>query len=453
MKLRFVPTLAAAIVWLSWLGATAAGPPDIVLFISDDHGWADSSVYGARDIRTPNMMRLAKDGMTLTHMFVASPSCAPSRAALLTGLMPARNGAEANHSRPRDDIKKLPAYLHELGYEVAAFGKVAHYKQAGLYGFDHVGERYDAVTIRKYLNDRDATKPLCLLVGTDEPHVPWPDNVGYDPAAIVLPATHVDTPETRQFRAQYYTDIEQADTLLGQIYDLARKRLGRDLLFIYTSDHGAQWPFGKWNLYDAGTRVPFIAVWPGVTGPDSRQAALVSWIDILPTLVDVAGGQPPTGIDGRSFADVLRHRKATHRDEIFTTHSGDGNMNVYPIRSVRTQRWKYVRNLHPEFLYTTHIDRAKNKDGVKYWRTWEAAAQSDPHAAAAVARYHRRPAEELYDLRTDPDEQHNLAADPRYAETLADLGGRVTKWMAQQGDTGTVFGTPRRDEQPGERDQ
>src|SRR5262245_45662953 len=129
--------------WLSVcaLGATPAvadekpkplAKPNLVVFLSDDHGYLDSSVYGAADVRTPNMARLAKAGVTFTHMFVASPSCAPSRAALLTGLMPARNGAEANHSKPRAEVKKLPAYLQALGYEVAAFGKVAHYGQAGL---------------------------------------------------------------------------------------------------------------------------------------------------------------------------------------------------------------------------------------------------------------------------------------------------------------------------------
>src|SRR5215203_3570700 len=131
--------LLTAIVALAWLGAPtqAADRPNIVLFLADDLGWADCSVYGCKDARTPNMDRLAAAGMTLTHAFVASPSCAPSRAALLTGLDPLRNGAMLNHARPRDAVKKWPAYFRDLGYEVVAFGKVAHYTQVTGYGFDH----------------------------------------------------------------------------------------------------------------------------------------------------------------------------------------------------------------------------------------------------------------------------------------------------------------------------
>src|SRR5215470_5255296 len=114
----------------------AADKPNLVVFICDDLGSLDSQPYGATDLRTPNMQRLANEGLKFTKAFVASPSCAPSRAALLTGLMPARNGAEPNHTRPRPEIKKLPAYLQELGYEVASFGKVAHYKHTADYGFD-----------------------------------------------------------------------------------------------------------------------------------------------------------------------------------------------------------------------------------------------------------------------------------------------------------------------------
>src|SRR5687767_656419 len=158
----------------------ASGQPNIVVFLADDHGFLDSEVYGARDARTPNMLRLAQAGMTFTHAFVASPSCAPSRAALLTGLMPARNGAEANHARPRPEIKKLPAYLKELGYETAAFGKVSHYKHTHEYGFDYFAhdgfhEHAAIPAMLKWLRERQSDKPLCLFVGSNWPHVPWPE--------------------------------------------------------------------------------------------------------------------------------------------------------------------------------------------------------------------------------------------------------------------------------------
>jgi arylsulfatase A-like enzyme len=442
------PLISAAL----WITAAlcapifAAGPrPDLVVFLSDDHGQLDSTPYGATDVRTPQMQRLADDGLVFTHAFVASPACAPSRAALLTGLMPARNGAENNHAYKRADIASLPETLHALGYETAAFGKVAHGDaDVARHGFDVHDRSGSAATVAKFLAARDRAKPLCLFVGSHEPHVPWPDLDGYDPAKLQLPPTHADTPETRNFRARYYTDVTKADTQLGEVRALVRAHLDpARTLFVYTSDHGAQWPFGKWNLYDAGIRVPFIAAWPGVIRPGTRTAAMIQWIDLLPTLITAAGGAVPAGIDGRSFLPVLRGEAAGHRTTIFTTHSGDGRMNVYPIRAIRTADWKLILNLHPEFAHTTHIDKALSRDGGRYWISWFERAKSDPAIAALVRRYHERPAVELYDLSTDPFERRNLAADPAHAGRTRELRAQLEAWLETQGDRRTVFNEPR----------
>ncbi len=423
-----------------------APKPNIVFFISDDHSLRDSSVYGATDVKTPNMQRLSAAGMTFNRAFVASPSCAPSRAALLSGLMPARNGAEPNHAKPRPDIKMLPAYLHEQGYEVVAFGKVGHYNYTKDYGFDvalHTGFHDDEAipAAIKWLKARTSKKPLAFFVGTNWPHVPWPKTgEGYDPAALKLPPSHFDTPQTRQWRARYYAAIKRFDTELGEVYDATRAKLGTDTFFVHSSDHGAQWPFGKWNLYDEGIHVPLIVSWPGKIKAGTRTDAMVSWVDILPTLVAVAGGNPPPGLDGRSFLPVLRGQTKQQRDTIFTTHSGDGSMNVYPMRSVRTARWKYILNLHQEFLYTTHIDHA---GGDAYWPSWKAAAETDALAAAIVHRYRERPAEELYDLDADPNELHNLALQPEHAAIKRRLHDELESWISAQGDKRTVYGPPR----------
>ena len=229
----------------------AEAPPNIVVFISDDHGYLDSQVAGNGDARTPNMLRLADAGMTFTQAFAASPSCAPSRAALLTGLMPNRNGSMLNHQPPREDVRKLPAYLQELGYEVVAFGKVSHYKQTSLYGFDHFAhdtfhDHQSIPAALTFIRERNSTKPLCLMVGTNWPHVPWPELEGTDEelADVKLPPTHVDTEATRRWRARYYAAVEKMDADLGKVYAAAYERLGDDTLFIHLSDHGAQWPFG-----------------------------------------------------------------------------------------------------------------------------------------------------------------------------------------------------------------
>jgi N-sulfoglucosamine sulfohydrolase len=433
------------------LAARAGAAPDIVIFLADDMGRLDCSPYGARDIRTPNMQRLADAGLTFDRAYVASPSCAPSRAALLTGLMPARNGAEPNHAKPRADTMKWPAYFQALGYEVAAFGKVSHYKHTPDYGFDRFAHDtfHDHAGIGaavEFLKSRPGrgAKPLCLFVGSNWPHVPWPGQSDYDRSALALPAGSVDTPATREWRARYAAAVTRADDDLGAILDTVRAHLPAGTMFVFTSDHGAQWPFGKWNLYECGVAVPLIVAWPGAVKPGTRTAAMVQWIDLLPTLHAAAGGDELKGLDGRSFLPVLRGEKDTHRERIFTTHSGDGNMNVYPMRAVRDGKWKYIRNLHPEFAYHSHIDldtgRLAQRD---FFASWQKAAATDPSAAAIVKRYHQRPAEELYDLITDPHEQQDLAALPQHAERLAAMRKALGEWMREQGDTQKVFGDAR----------
>ena len=150
----------------------------------------------------------------------------------------------------------------------------------------------------------------------------------------------------------------------------------------------------------------------------------------------------PADLDGKSFAGVLLGKTNKHRTEIYGAHSGDRDFNVFPTRCVRTQQFKYILNLHPEFEYTTHIDVAGPNDGRIYFDSWVAKAKTDPATAAVVRRYHEHPSEELYDTAKDPHEQANLAGDARFQNILADLREQVSAWMTQQGDTGPVFGRP-----------
>jgi len=422
--------------------AAGANLPNVVVFIADDHGFLDSTLGESPDVETPNLVRVAAAGMQLTHAYVASPTCAPSRAAFLTGMWPVHNGSMINHQPARKDVKKWPAYFQDLGYEVVAFGKVAHYDQVVDYGFDMYSHHtfHDDECVKaavEWLATRTSGKPLCLMVGTNWPHVPWPEDASqFDPATLTLPPTHVDTPKTREFRARYYAAVERMDADLGLTYDAAYKFLGPNTLFVHFSDHGAQWPLGKWDCYEAGTRVRILAVWPGEIESGTASSALVSVTDLLPTVLDLVSGQAPTDLDGRSFAPLLRGEQSTARDKAFTTHSGDRWINDYPIRAVRTDRWKYIRNLKPETIHTTHMDRAKPQDGSAYWQTWVEKAKSDPAAAAVVERYRRRPPEELYDLDADPFELHNLAGDAQHAATLAELRTELDAWMAERGDLG-----------------
>lgn len=416
-------------------------PPNIVLFIADDLGWADCPINGGRDARMPNLDRLAARGMTLSHAFVASPSCAPSRAALLTGLDPMRNGSMLNHARPKKALKKFPAYFKELGYDTAAIGKTAHYRQSAEYGFDHASHfnyhQDDCIEFAvDWLARRTSEKPLCLVVGTNWPHVPWPKESSYDPAKLTLPPTLVDTPETRLAYARYLEAVGYADRDLGLVVEAVRKHLGDNTIFLFSGDNGAQLPFGKWNCYDTGLRTALAIAWPGRIKPGAKSNAMVSWIDVLPTLVAAAGGSAPQDIDGKSFLPVLLGRATEHRDKILGTHSGDGVMNRYPMRSVWAKDFLYIRNLDPAAEHHTHIDKGVGPDGRSYWDAWTALAKSDSAAAATIRRYHTRLAEELYDTAADPWQLKNLAADPAHAPRLAQMRLDLEAWMTHTGDKG-----------------
>ena len=353
--------------------------PNLVVFLSDDLGRLETSVYGSKEVRTPTMDRLAAAGMTFENAYVASPSCCPNRFSLLTGLMPARHGAHPNHSQVKPGTEFLTTQLKELGYTIISFGKVAHgrNKMPGV-DFKSLKPRDMSVDVKKWFATHQVDGPICLMVGDRRPHVPWIDRMDYDPDSITLPPFLIDTKQTREHWARYLTDITGMDAEMGRIWKIAEREFGQDFVFLFTSDHGGQWPFGKWNLYDYGTRIPLIVAWNGNIKPSSRTNAMVSWVDLLPTLIDIAGGTPKATIDGRSFKKVLLGQSNSHRDKLFTTHTGDGNKNIYPIRSVRIDNFKYIRNLRPDARHTNHSDLDRKDGAGAYWDSWDAAAQSNP---------------------------------------------------------------------------
>jgi len=436
--------------------ARGARPPNLVLFLSDDHGCWDSPVYGNPDVRTPNLERIAAAGSIFLNTFSGAAICIPSRAIIASGLQSFRNGAVANGRQMNAGVRTLPTYLKRAGYDVAHFGKTHFLPRENYPDWEWVASEtkpgvpfaadLETTAVENWLAARKTPdRPVCMIVCCHSPHVTWEENNGYDPDKVTLPASFIDTPETRKARTRYYTDITKMDTQLGDVYDSVRRHLGGNTLFLATSDNGAQWPFGKWTLYDAGIRMPLAAVWPGVVKAGARPQAMLHFTDILPTFCELAGAKPPEGIDGRSFAAVLRGRANKHRTEIYASHTADNNgqMNCYPMRCVRDARFKYIRNLRPDLVYTTHIDRGVARDGRLYWDEWKARAQSDPRAAEVIRRYHQRPAEELYDLRSDPHETRNLAADPRHGRILGSMRAKLDAWMKSMNDPGETWGTPR----------
>jgi arylsulfatase A-like enzyme len=293
--------------------------------------------------------------------------------------------------------------------------------------------------VDRWLAGANKGKPFFLIVADHSPHVVWPDKAEYKPEEVDIPPNHIDTPDTRQARARYYTDITKMDRNVGQVLaSLDKNGLAENTVFIFTSDQGAQWPFAKWTVYDAGIRVPLLVRWPGAIKPGSATDALVSPADVVPTFVEAVGGNVPEGLDGKSFLKVWHGQAQSHREYIFATHTGDGEWNRNPARCIRTGRYKLILNLAPGITYTTHIDLAKDHDGGReYWPSWEQRAKTDRRAAAALDLYRNHPKEEFYDLAADPYEINNLIGDQKYADIIADLRARLADWRKQQGDDKT----------------
>ncbi|MGS2760878.1 sulfatase family protein [Sinomicrobium sp. M5D2P9] len=430
--------------------------PNVVIFIADDLGRNDIGPYGNRTVKTTNLDELANESVVFNQAFAASPTCTPSRASIHTGLMPFRNGAHANHTGLKDGVKTLPAYLQAEGYKVGFAGKL-HIGPVEAYPFDLIkgtnvrepGHENDGVLwtdlelgpVDKWLNKASGDQtPFVLVVNDHSPHVIWPEEPAYSTGEVDIPSMHIDTKDTRKSRARYYTDITKMDKNVGKMRELVRKNgLEENTIFIFTADQGPQWAFGKWNLYDYGIQVPLMVYWPGRADENRENDDLVSLTDLLPTLIEIAGGKAPEFIDGKSFLGLLNGEKTTHRKSVYGSHTGDGNMNRSPMRMIRTKRYKYILNLAPEEEYHTHIDKAKDHDGGReYWNSWKVRSFSeDADASAVLWRYHKRPKEELYDIVKDPGERNNLAAHPDYKEITGDFRKQMEEWRKGQNDSET----------------
>ena len=415
--------------------AHAAPPPrrpNVVICLADDLTWHDVGCYGSPDARTPNIDRLAGEGMRFTHAFTATAMCAPTRQQLYTGIFPVRNGAYPNHSKVKPGTKSIVHHLKALGYRVGLKGK-KHFGPPASFPFENVKDAESFMS-------RDADEPFCLVYCSDSPHLPWTagDASAYDPRALTLRPYMVDTPETRVALTKYFAEVAAFDGEVGGLMaQLRRSGQEEDTVFICTSEQGAQFPHGKWTCYDVGLRTAFIVRWPARVKAGSVSGAMVQYVDVVPTLVDAAGGDGIEGLDGRSFLGVLDGKAKEHGDCVYGVHTTRGIISgseCYPVRSIRTRTHKYIRNLMPDAEFRNVLIAGRDRGG--YWRSWVERAKTDAHAARIVESYRRRPEEELYDLRTDPYELENVAADPANAELTADLSRRLHEWMESQGDRG-----------------
>ena len=415
--------------------------PNIVLMISHDLG-CHFGPYGWANESSSHLDRLASESIRLERHFVTSPGCSPSRATLVTGRYPHGNGqlglSHLGWTLNRDEAP-LPQVLRDGGYRTALFG-IWHLHDWSLAGFEDLS---DDVSCRdaspegpaeiasdraaRWLEQRaDGDRPFYLHVGFWEPHRPfrghereaeeWPE---VDPAGVRLPDYLPDNRATRREMADFQRSLSMADAGVGRVLEaLDSTGLAENTLVIFTSDHGIAFPRAKGTLYDPGIQVGFLARWPGRIEPGTSSPALTSNVDCMPTLLEAAGVECPGRAQGQSFLDVLTGDGGGGREAVFAEKTYHEHYD--PMRCVRTDRFKYIRNFadRPRLVLPSDIYNSPTRQSM-----------SDDESI-----WSHREREELYDLLNDPGEKTNLAGSTEHAETLALLGTRLDGWMQETAD-------------------
>lgn len=439
-----------------FMDLSAVEKPNFLIIVADDCTYNDLPVYGGKNALTPNIDLLAKKGLTFNQAYLATAMCQPARSELYTGLYPFSNGSSWNHSASIPGTKSMPRLLGQMGYRVGIAGKV-HVKPEKVYPFKYV-EGFEKSCVKnetashntgEILNFMKADKAFCLVVCLVEPHVPWTmgDASKYPVDKLQLPKNIADTPVTRQCFSNYLAEITYMDSQVGDILKaLDESGKTENTIVIFTSEQGSQFPGSKWTNWNTGLHTAFIASLPGRIPQNERTDALIQYADVLPTLIDIAGGADNENFDGKSFKDVLFNGGKTHRKYVYGSHNNVPEGSPYPIRSISNGKYRYILNLKPDAkYYEKHLMvMSGNPNGRlanMYWRTWVKASETDPQIKFLHDRCVNRPPEELYHTLQDSYEMNNLAKNIEYEPIKKELKSELAKWMTEYGDPGAAQDT------------
>jgi N-sulfoglucosamine sulfohydrolase len=425
----------------------AAEVPNILMIVSEDNG-PELGCYGDPYARTPNLDRLAAEGLRFQRAYVAQAGCSQSRASLLTGLYPHQHGqiglATWGFHLYSPETPNIVRSLKAAGYRTGIIGKLhVNPESAFPFDFQELGTaNFERKKLGEYARQAEAfiqagQEPFFLSVNYPDAHDPWLRQVqglpvhplsGQDVRA--LPYFGVETAELREMNADYYNCLSRLDSLVGDLLSvLERSGQAEKTLVIYLGDHGADFLRGKRTSYEGGVRIPLLARWPGRIRPRVCQE-LVSTVDLFPTLLEVCRATPIKELAGRSLKPLFDQAPAAWREYLFTEyHTHAAEENFYPQRTVRDQRYKLIENLMPDqvnpgYEYTRRKLKVPN----------EAFASGSPEVQAAYQRMQRPPRWELYDLQTDPFEFRNLAEAGQASTILAGLQRVLQEWRRATGD-------------------
>lgn len=419
-----------------------AAAPNILVFLADDAGM-DFGCYGNDRVSTPHIDRLAAEGMRFEKAFLTSPQSSPSRTSMMTGMFAHTIGTEDLHSPLQAGCRMIPAYLKQAGYRTGSLLKT-HWGPEGDKQFDRMipggylpgqGDLTEE-TFRNYTRflDECGQNPFFLWIGFIDPHRPYNREVCpqvNDPDRMIVPPFLADGAATRRDLADYNDEISRMDRNIGRMLAILEEKGKLDnTLVIFLSDNGMPFPRCKGSLYDSGIRTPLVARWKGHIRPGAVHTnGLVSTIDLAPTLLSVAGVQPPAEMYGHSFLHLLLDPSRHGRDYIFSERNWH-DTDEY-IRCIRSEKYKLIYNAYYELPHGTAADLSSSL-------SWYELKERQRHGALTNEQMQiftaPRAMVELYDVENDPYELDNIADRQEAVGRTKQLARLLIEWQKKTGD-------------------
>lgn len=433
--------------------------PNILFITADDLNYNSLGITGCPIPGvTPNIDRLAQEGIRFVHAHVTSAVCQPSRSVLMTGRYPHRNGA-FGFGPINPEVTTLQELLRAAGYYNGIIGKETHLAPAYKFCWDAYirtndkenGYGRDPQVYYRYtkqLIDEAVSKeePFFLMANSHDSHRPFAGsenelkafgrntNVSrvFTPEEIEIPRFLPDLPDVRKEVAQYFSSVHRCDETVGEILR-ALKESGQEenTLVMFLSDNGMAFPFAKTNCYLTSTKTPWIVRWPGKIKPGVvDEEHFISGIDFMPTILETVGLPKADGLDGRSFLDLLLGQTQANRSRVFTVFNQTAAKKDYPMRSVQNKRFGYIYN---DWSDQENVFINESQSGLTF-KAMQQAAEHDEVISKRVSFFQYRVKEELYDFEKDPDALVNLIAEPEYSHVVNDSRKELLQAMSSTND-------------------
>ncbi len=447
------------LIFFGFLPLASADRPNILFISVDDMNCDSVGVYGsALEDTTPNIDRLASQGLRFEYAHVMVGNCFPGRNVLFSGRSSHSNLVEGFYPIRRPHYPHLVDLMKAGGYFTGIFGKVGHTTPYTPYPWDLVmgsGKKaenhikdpsaYYRTTAEGIAAAKRSEKPFCLLINISDPHLPFyrwnrrqemddphPPSRLYSPEEVPVPGYLPDTPKVRKELAHYYMSVRRADDCVGEtLRALNESGNAKDTIVIFLSDHGMPFPFAKTCLYHHSTRTPWIIRWPEQIPAGSHDTEhMISALDLLPTLLDIAEIKHPKGLEGTSFLSVLKGKKQPKRTYVVKEYNESSARRRHPMRAIQTKRFNYIFN--PWAVGGRTFQAAAQ--GTLSYREMVALAKTDPVWAKHLAQFETRTVEEFFDVENDPDNLNNLIDAPEWQEEIAAHRAILDQWMKKTKD-------------------